>query len=97
MPSTYDILKQNRTEILALAASHGASSIRVFGSVARGQEKEDSDVDFLIKMEKGRSLFDMAKLQLDLENLLHKKIDIVSENGIYHRLRDGILSEAKPI
>jgi uncharacterized protein len=95
MPSTYDILKQNRSEILSLAATHGVVGIRVFGSVARGQEKADSDIDFLVNMGSGRSLFDMAKLQTDLENLLHRQIDLVSEKGIYPKLRAVILREAR--
>ena len=95
MPSTYDMLKQHRAEILALAARHGAIGIRVFGSVACGKDKESSDIDFLVSMEKGRSLFDLAKLQTDLEGLLHKQIDIVSEKGIYPKLRNTILGEAR--
>lgn len=95
MPTTYEMLQQHRNEILSLASSHGAVSIRVFGSVARGDDTENSDIDFLVNMDKGRSLFDMAKLQFDLENLLHKQIDLVSEKGIYHRLKNVILSEAR--
>ena len=95
MQSTYDILKQRREEIHSIAAKHGVVGIRVFGSVAREQENKNSDVDFLINMERGRSLFDMAKLQCDLENLLHKTIDLVSERGIYPKLRESILGEAR--
>jgi predicted nucleotidyltransferase len=97
MVSTYEMLKERREEILALAARHGATNMRVFGSVARGEDNKDSDIDFLIKMENGRSLFDMAKLQRDLEKLLLKKVDIVSERGIYHRLRENILHAAREI
>ncbi|NES03633.1 MAG: DNA polymerase subunit beta [Okeania sp. SIO2F4] len=65
-----EILQQKREEILNLAAQHGASNIRIFGSVARDEEREDSDIDFLVDMESDRSLLDRIGLIQDLEDLL---------------------------
>lgn len=91
-----DILSK-RKNILSLARQHGAASIRIFGSVARGEERPNSDVDFLVRMEKGRSLLDMGGLLMDLQNLLGCKVDVVSENGLRHRIKDHVLQEAMPI
>jgi len=92
-----DLLKEKRNEILSIAAKHGARNVRVFGSVARGEADEKSDVDFLVEMEPGRSLFDHADLWLELQELLDRKVDVVSENSIYWLLRRRILKEAKPL
>jgi uncharacterized protein len=97
MPSTLDLLKSRREEILALAAKHGVTDVRVFGSVARGEDTPNSDIDLLIDMEKNRSLLDMAIFQTDLEELLNKHIDVVSRQGIYHLLREEILGSAKEL
>lgn len=72
------------------------ASIRVFGSVARGDNSETSDVDLLVEFEKGRTLFDLTDLRLDLRDLLGVEADIVTPNSL-HYLRDGILAEAKAI
>ena len=64
------LLKTHREEILAIARQHGASNVRVFGSVARGESGPDSDIDILVDLEPGRSLLDHAQLQIDLEALL---------------------------
>ena len=97
MPSTYDILKQNRTEILALAARKGLSDVRVFGSVARGEETEDSDIDILVNVTKTDDPFAFIDFQNDLSKMFSRKIDIVFESGLYHAMRDRILNEAKPV
>lgn len=91
------ILKARREEILVIAARHGARNIRVFGSVARGEARPDSDVDFLIELERGRSLLDHAGLLVDLEELLGRKVDVVTERGLRPRIRDRVLSEAVPL
>jgi len=90
-------IKQNRDLILAIAARHGAKNVRVFGSVVRGEEGPDSDIDFLVGMEKGRSLLDFIAFQQDAEDLLKRKVDVIDEEGIYHLLKDRILNEAMPI
>ncbi|MBW2343919.1 MAG: nucleotidyltransferase family protein [Deltaproteobacteria bacterium] len=90
-------LREKREEILRIAAKHGALNVRVFGSVARGEADEKSDVDFLVEMEPGRSLFDLGELLMDLRELLGRDVDVVTENSIYWLLRRRILHEAKPL
>ena len=91
------LLKEKRQAIMALADKHGAHSVRVFGSVARGDSGPESDVDLLVKMEEGRSLLDLSALVLDLKDLLGAKVDVVSEDGLYWLLRRRILKEARPL
>jgi predicted nucleotidyltransferase len=95
--STLDLLRSRREEILALAAQYGVDNIRVFGSVARGEDKPDSDIDFLIRIARDRSLTDFVGFKLDTEELLDRKCDIVSENGMNPLLQGIILSEARPL
>lgn len=92
-----ELLKGQREEILRLAAQHGAKNIRVFGSVVRGEADEQSDVDFLVEMEPGRSLLDMGGLLMDLQGLLGRKVDVVSERGLRPRIRERVLREAVPL
>ena len=92
-----EVVMPNRDLILQTAARHGAHSIRVFGSVARRQDDSDSDIDFLVEMEPGRSLFDLGGLLMDLENLLNTKVDIVTERGLKERIRERVLNEAVPL
>jgi len=82
---------------LQTAAHYGAHSIRVFGSVARRQDDADSDIDFLVEMEPGRSLFDLGGLLMDLEKLLNTKVDVVTERGLKERIRERVLNEAVPL
>jgi len=89
------LLKEKRPEILQIAARHGARNVRVFGSVVRGDAREDSDVDFLVDLEPGRSLLDQAALTLDLQELLGRKADVLTEGGLYWLLRRRILKEAQ--
>ena len=90
-------LRKNRAAILRIAARHGARKVRVFGSVARGEATADSDIDFLVEMEPGRSLFDLGGLHADLEELLGCKVDVVTDGGISPYLKDRILTEARPL
>jgi predicted nucleotidyltransferase len=83
-----------RAEILAAAARHGASNVRVFGSVARGEADAASDVDFLVDFEPGRSLLDLASLLVELEDLLGHPVDVVTEPGLKARIRQRVLDEA---
>ena len=91
------LMKEKRAEILRIASRHGARDIRVFGSVARGEDDRDSDVDFLVELETGRSLLDLGGLQMELEELLGCKVDVVTESGLYWLLRRRILKEAQPL
>jgi uncharacterized protein len=92
-----DLLKDKREEILRIAAKHGAYHVRVFGSVARGEARADSDVDLLVELSPGRSLLDHAALQIELEELLGRKVDVVTEQGLKTRVRDRVLREAVPL
>lgn len=74
---TLEDLRARREEILRIAAARGARSIRVFGSVVRGEAGPDSDVDFLIEMEPGRAVLDLSELILDLEEALGREVDVV--------------------
>jgi uncharacterized protein len=91
------LLKTHRDQILAIAERHGATNLRVFGSVARGEADPDSDLDILVDLESGRSLLDHAQLQLDLEELLGRKVDVVTERGLRSHLRDRVVQEAIPL
>lgn len=90
-------LMAKRQEILDLAAKHGAFNVRLFGSVARGEATETSDLDFLVSMEKGRSLLDLIGLWQDLEELFGCKVDIITDGGISPYLKDRIYAEAIPL
>ena len=91
------LLNDKREEILRLAALHGACNVRIFGSVARGEAGPDSDLDVLVDMEPGRSLFDMGGLLTDLQELLGCPVDVVTEKGLRERIRDRVLKEAVPL
>jgi predicted nucleotidyltransferase len=89
-------LRQKREEILRLCARYGARNPRVFGSAARREADEQSDLDLLVEMEPGRSLFDLGGLQYELEQLLGCPVDVVTERGLKARIRDRVLREAVP-
>lgn len=90
-------IRSRRNEILRVAARHGAHHLRVFGSVARGEADERSDVDFLVDLEQGRSLLDLGGLLMDLQDLLGRRVDVVTERGLKARIRDHVLGEAVPL
>jgi predicted nucleotidyltransferase len=91
---TMRTLAERRAEILGLAERYRTGEVRVFGSVARGENTEDSDVDLLIKPQQGCSLFDLGGLLEDLQELLGCRVDLVTEDGLKPRLRDRVLKEA---
>lgn len=90
-----ELLEGKRGEILRICAKHGARNVRVFGSTVRGEANRDSDLDLLVEFEPQRSLLDQAALVFELEKLLGRKVDVVSEQGIYWLLRRRILNEAQ--
>lgn len=92
-----EIIADKKEQILALATKYGALNVRVFGSVANGTADKNSDIDFLVDMEKGRSLFDLGGLLMDLQQLLNRKVDVVTENGLHWYIKERVLSEATPI
>ena len=79
---------------MRIAAKHGARNVRVFGSVARGEADSKSDIDFLVDMDAERSLFDLSRLLNDLEELLGRNVDVVTEKGLRDRVRPAVLKEA---
>jgi predicted nucleotidyltransferase/DNA-binding XRE family transcriptional regulator len=89
-------LRARRNELLALAARHGARNVRVFGSVARGDARPDSDVDFMVELEPGRTVVDLSDLILDLEAMLGRKVDVV-EVRCPSPAAEGIRDEAVPL
>ncbi len=94
MTWTLEALRTRREDILSIADRHGARNIRVFGSVARGDANPSSDVDFLIELDSGRSLFDLGGLIADVEELLGCRVDVISERGMRPRFRERVLDEA---
>ena len=92
-----DQLASRRDELARLAARHHASNLRVFGSVACGEERDDSDVDLLVDFGAEASLLDQVDLQADFERVLGRRVDIVTPNGVSPFLRERIVREARPI
>lgn len=92
-----DLLHEKRADILAIAARYGAHNVRVFGSVARGEADNASDVDFLVDMEPGRSLFDQGGVLMDLQALLGCQVDVATPRGLKPRARERALREAVPL
>ena len=84
-------------KILEVARLFGATRVRVFGSWARGDAREDSDLDLIVDVPRGTTLLDLAGLQIELEKLLGIKVEIFTEGDLHHRLKDQILAEAKPL
>jgi hypothetical protein len=95
--SVSDLLAEKRDEVVALAERHGAARVRLIGSVARGAERPDSDIDFLVDWEPWTSLLDCAALTMELEDLLGRKVDIASDGWIRPALRDSIYRDARPL
>jgi predicted nucleotidyltransferase len=92
---TLDILRRDRkAEIVRLAAMRGCRNVRVFGSVATGENRPDSDVDFLVDLEPGHTIFDLARFLGDLRELLGTEIDVVESRSLHPYIRDRVLAEA---
>lgn len=84
----------NRPQIKAIAERHGASMVRVFGSVAGGKTDDEGDLDLLVTFEPGHTLFDVVVLRAELEELLGVPVDVVSDAGLEGSMRDEILEES---
>jgi predicted nucleotidyltransferase len=91
------LITTKREEIKQLAANYGAYNVRVFGSVARREAREDSDLDVLVDLESDRSLFDLGGLLIELQNLLGCNVDVVTEQGLRPRIRERVLRDAVPL
>jgi uncharacterized protein len=93
-PTTLTELREKRSEIIELARARGASHLRMFGSVARGEAGDGSDIDFIVDLEPGRSLFDLGGLLMDLRDLLERDVDVVSERSLRPRVAERVLADA---
>jgi uncharacterized protein len=93
-PAAIDALTLRRGAILHIAARHGISNVRVFGSVARGEANPQSDLDLLVDIEEGRSLFSLIAAKQEIEELIGCKVDLVTEDGLHGPRRDSILRDA---
>lgn len=93
----HELLQTKREDILRTATYYGAYNLRVFGSVARGDADSQSDIDLLVDMEPGRSLFDLGGLLTDLRDMLGCDVDVVTEKGLRDRIRARVLKEAIPL
>jgi predicted nucleotidyltransferase len=91
------LLRDKKDEILRIAAAHKATNVRVFGSAARGDADQTSDVDFLVDFGSGSGLLDYAALVRELEALLGCKVDVVGEKALKDRFRDRVLREARAL
>jgi predicted nucleotidyltransferase len=92
--TTLNELRSRRDEIIEIARVRGASRVRVFGSVARGDTTEASDVDFLVDLEPDRNLLDLGGLLMDLQDLLQRDVDVVTERGLRPRVATRVLADA---
>jgi uncharacterized protein len=89
-----EMIMSKRKQILEIATSHGAKNVRIFGSFARGDVGPGSDVDVLVDMERGRSILDVVALKQDLEDLLGREVDVVTEPAVSKYIRNMVLQEA---
>jgi uncharacterized protein len=94
---TKELLQEKRVEILKIAAQYGAYNVRIFGSVARGEATADSDIDFLMDIQAGRSLLNRIALIQDLEDLLGCKVDVAKPEILHESIREQVLKEALPL
>ncbi|MBI5570486.1 MAG: nucleotidyltransferase family protein [Desulfomonile tiedjei] len=92
-----DLIQEKREDILQLAGRYGAANVRIFGSVARGQAGPESDTDFLVDMEPGRTLFDLGGLLYELSEPLGIPVDVVPEKGLRDHVRSNVMKEAVPL
>ena len=88
---------KKKNEIVKLAAVHGATNVRIFGSTGRGEDNPNSDVDLLVEFDEDRSLFDLIRLREDLAQLLGRQVDVVTTDALNSRIRQDVLGEALPL
>ena len=95
---TLDMLRQEKkADILRIAEMHGCRNVRVFGSVATGENRPESDVDFLVDLDGGRGLLDLGGLLSDLQKLLGTDVDVLESGCIHPYIRSRVLAEAVPL
>ena len=93
----HPLIENNRSEILALAERHGVRNVRVFGSMARGDADDTSDVDLLVSLPPDKTGLALGALMMDVQDLLQRRVDVVTERGLHPALRDRVLREAQPL
>ena len=93
-PAVCDTIREKREAIIRIAGRHGATEVRLIGSVARGEARPDSDVDLLVTWSEGTSLLDQAALMLELEKLLGRKVDIASDGWVKPSIRESVYRDA---
>lgn len=91
------LIESHRQALLALAARYGVTDVRVFGSMARGDSDENSDVDLLVVPLPGTSLLDLGGLLMEAQELLGRRVDVVSERALHPAVRERVLAEARPL
>ena len=96
-PRLEDLVQQKRDEILKIARRHGAGNVRVFDSVVRGESRPDSDLDLLIDVVGPTTPWFPGGLLVDLEELLGRRVDVVTKDALHHVIRDRVLLEARPL
>ena len=90
----HPLIEKNRQEILSLARVNGVTKVRVFGSMARGDVSSTSDVDLLVEIGEGRSGLALGGFLMDVSELLHRKVDVVTEKSLHPKIQRQVLSEA---
>ncbi len=93
----HPVIQAHRAEILAIAKRRGLRDVRVFGSMARGDADDDSDVDLLVSLPPGISALALGGLLMDVQDLLHRKVDVLTEGGLHPRIRERVLEESLPL
>lgn len=89
-----ELLASRRSEIMRIAQSHGATRVRLFGSVVSGTFGDRSDIDVIVTMRPGASLLDLVAIKQDLEDVLHRRVDVVTEDALSPYIRDEALKKA---
>ena len=93
----HPLIESHREQLLALARRRGVTSVRVFGSMGRGDGRQDSDVDLLVTLAPGISALALGGLLLDAQDLLGRRVDVVTEASLHPTLRDRVLADAVPL
>lgn len=93
----HPLIENNRAEILALAERHGIRNVRVFGSMARGDADDTSDVDLLVSLPSDKTGLALGALLMDVQDLLQRRVEVLTERGLHPALRDRVLREAQPL
>ena len=92
-----ETIREKRDAVLRVAEAHGATQVRLIGSVARDEARPDSDIDLLVKWREGTSLLDQAALKLELESLLGRRVDIASDGWLKPSIRESVYRDATPL